>query len=196
MKISNAVFMCSSERTDQCPTHGLREFAFIGRSNVGKSSLINKLTNISGLAKVSGQPGKTRLINHFKCDERWVLVDLPGYGYAKVSKASREIFGRMIRHYILNREELYCLFVLVDIRLEPQENDLKFLDFLGENSIPFAIVFTKADKLSATAVKKSVENYGTKLNEVWDELPPFFVTSAESGRGKEELLEYIEKHLD
>lgn len=192
MIISSAIFKCSSERTDQCPELNMPEFAFIGRSNVGKSSLINMLTNNNGLAKVSGTPGKTRLINHFVINDAWALVDLPGYGYAKASKSSREVFDRMIRHYILNRTPLVCLFVLVDSRHKPQEIDLKFLQFLGENNIPFAIVFTKADKLSSVQLKHSLANYQTELLNYWEELPPMIVTSSEKGRGKDDLLNFIE----
>lgn len=172
------------------------EFAFIGRSNVGKSSLINMLTNNSNLAKVSGTPGKTRLINHFIINDKWALVDLPGYGYAKASKSTREVFDKMIRHYILNRDPMVCLLVLVDSRLEPQQIDLKFFAFLAENRIPFAIVFTKADKMSSTQLKHSVNNYQKEMLNHWDELPTMIVTSAEKGRGKEDLLNFIENCIN
>lgn len=196
MIINSAIFKCSSERTDQCPELQMPEFAFIGRSNVGKSSLINMITNNKGLAKVSGTPGKTRLINHFVINDNWALVDLPGYGYAKASKSNREIFDRMIRHYILNREPLGCLFVLVDSRHEPQAIDLKFLNFLGENTIPFAIVFTKADKLSSAQLKHSIDNYKRELLNYWEQLPPLIITSAEKGRGKDDLLNFIENCIN
>ena len=196
MIISSANFLCSSERTDQCPELGKAEFAFIGRSNVGKSSLINMLTNSSSLAKVSGTPGKTRLINHFIINEQWALVDLPGYGYAKTSKKNREVFDKMIRHYILNREQMVCLCVLIDIRLDPQEIDLRFFQMLGENGVPFVIVFTKADKISATARKILIKKYCDTLLEEWDEIPQTFVTSAQSKLGKDELLNFIQDCVD
>ena len=196
MIISSATFLCSSERTDQCPELGKPEFAFIGRSNVGKSSLINMITNTASLAKVSGTPGKTRLINHFMINDQWALVDLPGYGYAKTSKKNREVFDRMIRHYILNREQMVCLCVLIDIRLEPQEIDLKFFQMLGENGVPFVIVFTKADKISATARKVLITKYCEILLEEWDEIPQTFVTSAQSKLGKDELLNFIQDCVD
>ncbi len=197
MEIKTARFQCSSEFVEQCPTdQQFKEFAFIGRSNVGKSSLINMLTRHSGLAKVSGTPGKTQLINHFVINENWWLVDLPGYGYAKTSKKMRAAFGAMIRRYILEREQLYCLFVLVDSRHKPQEIDLKFMSFLGENSIPFCIIFTKADKLSASQMKGAKAAYERELLEYWEELPPMFVTSAEKARGAEELLSYIGSCLE
>lgn len=196
MVISTARFQCSSEFVEQCPKdNDFKEFAFIGRSNVGKSSLINMLTRNNGLAKVSGTPGKTRLINHFVINESWWLVDLPGYGYAKTSKKERAVFGAMIRRYILEREELHCLFVLVDSRHKPQQIDLDFMTFLGENSIPFGIIFTKADKMSASQLKGSMATYQRTLLEQWEELPPMFVTSAEKGRGAEELLGYIEESM-
>lgn len=196
MIINKAEFLCSSERTDQCPAlEGMREFAFIGRSNVGKSSLINMITGNASLAKVSGTPGKTRLINHFIINDQWSLVDLPGYGYAKASKAMREAFDKMIRHYILDREQLYCLFVLIDSRHKPQKADLAFMGFLGENGVPFSIVFTKADKLSGAQLKRGLQTYRETLLEQWEELPPMFVTSSEKGAGKDELLTFIENCL-
>ncbi len=196
MIISSAKFQCSSERTDQCPELGMPEFAFIGRSNVGKSSLINMLAGISSLAKVSGTPGKTRLINHFIINDQWALVDLPGYGYAKTSKKNREVFDRMIRHYILNREQMTCLCVLIDIRLEPQEIDLKFIQMLGENGVPFVMIFTKADKISATARKILLKNYHDALSDQWDELPKSFITSSEKKIGKDTLLDFIQECVD
>ncbi|MFI3287650.1 MAG: ribosome biogenesis GTP-binding protein YihA/YsxC [Rikenellaceae bacterium] len=196
MAIKYAKFMCSSEKLTQCPPAEIDgtpvvEVAFIGRSNVGKSSLINMLVN-QKLAKVSGTPGKTRLINHFEVNSEWMLVDLPGYGYAKTSKSDRLAFGELINSYVINRHELYCLFVLVDIRLEPQKIDVQFMEMLGENGVPFAIIFTKGDKLSATARKKQVEAYRAKIEEQWEEFPPHFVTSSESGLGKDALVDYIE----
>ncbi len=197
MAIKSAKFLCSSQFLSQCPPaqiDGTRaiEVAFIGRSNVGKSSLINMLTAQKGLAKVSSTPGKTRLINHFVIDEKWMLVDLPGYGYAKTSKKDREAFGELIKSYVLHREELYCLFVLVDVRLEPQKIDVQFMELLGENGVPFAIVFTKSDKLSKSQQQRSIETYKKHLSEQWDEFPPYFLTSAASGAGAEELTDYIE----
>ncbi len=193
MEILSAEFRCSSQRADQCPPgEGRVEFAFIGRSNVGKSSLINMLTGRTGLAKVSGTPGKTRLINHFTINNEWSLVDLPGYGYARVSRAERSGFSSLITHYILGRDELHYLFVLIDSRLEPQRIDLEFISFLGENGIPFGLVFTKADKLSAAQLGRSVEAYKKRLAEQWEELPELFVSSAEKGQGRAELLDFIE----
>ncbi len=196
MTIKNAKFLCSSEKLVQCPPAQIEgkevvEVAFIGRSNVGKSSLINMLVG-QKLAKVSGTPGKTRLINHFEVNGEWMLVDLPGYGYAKTSKSDRLAFGELINSYVLNREELYCLFVLVDIRLEPQKIDVTFMEMLAENGVPFAIIFTKGDKLSATARKRQIAAYEAKLLEEWEEFPLHFVTSSESGLGKDTLVEYIE----
>lgn len=192
MNIASAEFECSSQKASQCPANDRREFAFIGRSNVGKSSLINMLTQRPGLAKVSGTPGKTRLINHFVINSEWALVDLPGYGYAKVSRKERSGFSGLITNYILNRENLYYLFVLVDARLEPQKIDLEFIRFLGGHGVPFGIVFTKADKLSKAQLDRSMGAYKTTLSEEWEELPQFFVTSAEKGRGRDEILDFIE----
>ncbi len=201
MAIKNAKFLCSSEKLSQCPPaviedRAVIEVALIGRSNVGKSSLINMLTSQKSLAKVSGTPGKTRLINHFEVDSKWMLVDLPGYGYAKTSKSNRAAFSDLIKSYVLNREELYCLFVLVDIRLEPQRIDVEFMEMLGENGVPFGIVFTKGDKLSASARKRQVEAYKKHLSEQWEDFPLHFVTSAESGLGRDELTETIESWAD
>lgn len=188
-----ATFLKSSSRTEECPPPQRPEFAFIGRSNVGKSSLINKLVGQRDLAKVSQRPGKTQLINHFSMqDGQWYLVDLPGYGYAKVSKVQREVFSRMISHYLRNRENLVCIFVLVDVRHDPQALDLAFMAQLAEWQLPFAIVFTKADKLTKAAQVRAVENYQRKLLETWEECPPHFLTSAETGKGREALLEYLE----
>ena len=190
-----AKFKCSSERISQVPKDDLKDIAFIGRSNVGKSSLVNMLTGIKGLAKVSGTPGKTRLINHFLINDSWYLVDLPGYGYARVSKSTRGEFSKLILDYVLKCEKMHFLFVLVDSRLEPQAIDLKFIEMLGQNGVPFGIIFTKTDKLSATQRKKSVERYCKTLSEQWEELPPMFCSSSEKGTGREEILDFIEKCL-
>ena len=175
-----------------CPKDTKPEYAFIGRSNVGKSSLINMLTNNRRLAKTSATPGKTLLINHFIINKEWYLVDLPGYGYAKRSKKEVERLDRMIRGYILQREQLMNVFVLVDIRLEPQKIDLEFIDWLGVSGIPFSIVFTKADKLMPSKARQAVEAYKLKLSETWEEIPPVFMTSAEKKEGRGEVLDYIE----
>jgi len=193
MQIRNAQFKCSSERIAQVPKDTLPDIAFIGRSNVGKSSLINMLTDRHGLAKVSGTPGKTRLINHFRIDDRWYLVDLPGYGYARTSKTTGGQFAKIILDYVLRCERLHFLFVLIDIRLEPQTIDLNFIEMLGEHGIPFGIVFTKADKLSKTQADRSVARFGETLREQWEELPPMFVSSSEKSFGREELLDFIEE---
>jgi len=190
--VKTAIFLKSSTNIAECPTDGINEYAFIGRSNVGKSSLINMITGNSGLAKVSQTPGKTQHINHFFINERWYLVDLPGYGYAKTSKASRAIFQEMIYSYIQNRETLINLFVLVDSRLEPQKVDLEFINWLGENQIPFTIIFTKADKISKSALDRNVAAYKAELAKEWDELPKMMATSSETRYGKEEVLDYIE----
>ncbi|MCR4582162.1 MAG: ribosome biogenesis GTP-binding protein YihA/YsxC [Prevotella sp.] len=192
MEITKAEFTLSSPRVSMCPNDTKPEYAFIGRSNVGKSSLINMLTNHKRLAKTSATPGKTLLINHFIINNEWYLVDLPGYGYAKRSKTERAKLEQMISSYILQREQLTNVFVLVDIRLEPQQIDLEFIDWLGKSQVPFALVFTKADKLSAQKVQIQVEAYKSKLLETWEELPPLFVTSAEKKQGRDEVLDYIE----
>jgi GTP-binding protein len=192
MDIKSALFKCSSQFVDQCPKDGRPEFAFIGRSNVGKSSLINMLTNQKSLAKVSATPGKTRLINHFLIDEQWYMVDLPGYGYARVSKNERKGFSEMITRYILEREQMVFLFLLVDSRLEPQKIDLEFIQFLGENSVPFGIVFTKCDKLSQNKVESGVALYRRVLKKSWDELPIMFLTSSEKKMGKDSVLDFVE----
>lgn len=191
MNILSATFLCSSQKVTQCPADERHEFAFIGRSNVGKSSLINMLTGRPGLAKVSGTPGKTRLINHFIINDRWALVDLPGYGYAKVSRRERSGFSSLITDYVLNRSQLYYLFVLVDSRHEPQRIDLEFIRLLGTHGVPFGIVFTKADKLSKAQCEKSIERYRRTLAETWEELPPMFVSSSEHGTGRDEILDFI-----
>ena len=195
MQILKAEFQCSSERISQVPADSLRDIAFIGRSNVGKSSLINMLTGRNGLAKVSATPGKTRLINHFRINDAWYLVDLPGYGYARTSKAMRSDFAKIITDYVLRCEKMHYLFVLVDARLEPQKIDLRFIEMLGMNGVPFGILFTKADKLSKAQLQRSVERYRQTLAEQWEELPPMLVTSSERGAGRDELLDFIEECL-
>jgi len=187
----NAKFVTSNTDFKNCPPAKYPEFAFIGRSNVGKSSLINSLTFHKGLAKTSQTPGKTQLINHFIIDEKWFLVDLPGYGFAKVSKEKRKEFEKMIFDYLIHRENLTCLFVLLDIRLKPQAVDIEFMSLMVEDEIPFYIVFTKSDKLSQKQVNESVEVYKNFLLEMWDELPPLFITSAEKHVGREEILASI-----
>lgn len=193
MEIKEARFIISNADVEKCPKPDRPEYAFIGRSNVGKSSLINKITNKKALAKISGSPGKTRLINHFLVDEEWYLVDLPGYGYAKVPVTERKKWERLIRNYILKRENLYCLFVLVDSRHEPQKADLEFMEWLGISGIPFAIVFTKIDKLKPEELEKNVTSYKAKMLEMWESMPDFFTTSSETGAGKTEILDFIEK---
>ena len=192
MEIKQAAFVVSNTQVAKCPTHKLPEYAFIGRSNVGKSSLINMLTNHKGLAKTSSKPGKTQLINHFLINKEWYLVDLPGYGYAKVSKQSKKTFQQFITDYFKKRRELVCAFVFVDIRHEPQKIDLEFIQWLGENAIPFAIVFTKADKLTEKQIQEHVASYSEILLQQWEEMPPYFITSSENRLGKEDLLSYIE----
>lgn len=193
MDIKKAEFSLSAPMLSMCPADNKPEYAFIGRSNVGKSSLINMLTNNKRLAKTSSTPGKTLLINHFIINNEWYLVDLPGYGYAKRSKKEVDRLDQMIRGYILQREQLVNVFVLVDIRIEAQKIDLEFIEWLGLSSVPFAIVFTKADKLSAGKVAANVEAYKKRLLETWEELPPIFVTSAEKRQGRDEVLGYIEQ---
>lgn len=193
MVIKSAEFVISNSRVEKCPTTGLPEYAFIGRSNVGKSSLINMLTARKGLAMTSQKPGKTQLINHFIINDAWYLVDLPGYGYARLGKDSRDSLRRMIEDYVLERKELVLLFVLLDCRHDPQKIDLEFIQWLGEEGVPFALVFTKADKLSKGRLVANVEAYKAKLREEWEELPPIFVTSSEERIGRDELLGYIEE---
>ena len=193
MEIKKAEFTLSAPMVSMGPKDTKPEYAFIGRSNVGKSSLINMLTNNRKLAKTSATPGKTLLINHFIINNEWYLVDLPGYGFAKRSKKEIAKLEQMISGYILQREQLVNVFVLIDVRLEPQKIDLEFIDWLGQSAVPFAIVFTKADKLSASKVAANVEAYKHKLLETWEELPPVFVTSAEKKQGREEVLDYIEQ---
>ena len=190
-----AKFKCSSEKISQVPKDDLKDIAFIGRSNVGKSSLVNMLTGIKGLAKVSGTPGKTRLINHFSINDSWYLVDLPGYGYARVSKSTRGEFSKLITDSVLKCEKLHFLFVLVDSRLEPQKIDLRFIELLGEHGIPFGIIFTKADKLSQAQLNRNIKTYKQTLAEQWEELPPTFISSSEKGLGREEILTFIDSLL-
>jgi len=191
MDIKQVEFCVSSSKISQCPKDRRAEYAFIGRSNVGKSSLINLLANNKKLAHTSGKPGKTQLINHFLVDQEWYLVDLPGYGYAKVSKTSRHKFQKMIEDYILERENLVNLFVLIDSRIPPQKIDLEFIEWLGENEVPFSMVFTKIDKLKNNQLNKNLKVYNKTLLEAWAQLPMQFSTSAETGAGKAEILSYI-----
>lgn len=192
MEITNAEFIISNTDVRKCPAGNLPEYAFIGRSNVGKSSLINMLTGRKGLAMTSATPGKTMLINHFLINRSWYIVDLPGYGYAKRGFKGQEQIRNIIESYILQRPQMTSLFVLIDSRHEPQPIDLQFIEWLGENGIPFSLVFTKADKLKAGKLKANVESYLKKLEEQWEELPPCFVTSSESRQGRKEILDYIE----
>lgn len=192
MEITNAKFVTSNSRADMCPKSDLPEYAFIGRSNVGKSSLINMLTNNSKLAMTSSTPGKTLLINHFMINNAWYLVDLPGYGYAQRGKKVMEGIKNLIQHYVLERTQMTCLFVLIDSRLEPQKIDLEFIGWLGENGIPFALVFTKADKQSTSKTQQNVNRFLDTMKEQWEELPPHFITSAEKKTGRRELLDYID----
>jgi GTP-binding protein len=193
MIIKEAKFIISNTELEKCPKPVLPEFAFIGRSNVGKSSLINMLTNFKGLAKTSGKPGKTRVINHFLINKEWFLVDLPGYGYAQVAKTDRDKWEKFVRRYLLFRENLYCTFVLVDARHEPQAPDLEFMEWMGVSGLPFSIVFTKADKLKPTELEENIEKYKSKLLETWAELPHMVSTSATSALGRDELLDYIDQ---
>lgn len=192
MIINTARFEISNSDVAKCPQTTRHEYAFIGRSNVGKSSLINMLTGRKGLAMTSATPGKTMLINHFLVNDSWYIVDLPGYGYARRGKEARADIDRIIRSYILNRPQMTNLFLLIDVRHKPQKIDIEFMNWLGENSVPFAIVFTKLDKLPSSAAKKAVQVYCDFLLETWDELPPIFKTSSEDKRGRNELLDYIE----
>lgn len=193
MNINDAVYIRSSPTLDLCPKPDKPEYAFIGRSNVGKSSLINMLTNHSKLAKTSAKPGKTALINHFLINKSWYLVDLPGYGYAKTSKTQREEWDKMIRNYLLRRENLYCVFVLIDSNIPPQKKDLDFLRWLGENGVPFVIVFTKTDRISLNQLQSNVATYKKTLLKEWEVVPDYFISSAVSNSGKEEMLDYIDK---
>ncbi len=196
MEIKTATFVISNTDYKKSPTRKLPEYAFIGRSNVGKSSLINMLCGNKSLAKTSGKPGKTQLINHFIINEKeepWYLVDLPGYGYAKVSKTLKERWGKFLQEYILKRENLLCMFVLIDSRLEPQKIDLEFMQWLGEKGVPFVMVFTKKDKLPIRAFNKNMGSYNKKMLELWEELPKQFFSSSINSDGKEEILAFIEE---
>lgn len=192
MKIQSAEFLISNSRADQCPQTDKPEYAFIGRSNVGKSSLINMLTGRKALAMTSSTPGKTMLINHFVINDEWYLVDLPGYGYAQRGRREVDKLKKLIEHYVLDREQLTCLFVLIDSRLTPQKIDLEFIRFLGEHGVPFGIIFTKADKPKRGELKKNVDRFLATLQEEWEELPPYFITSSGTGLGRDAFLDYID----
>ena len=192
MEILSAEFVISNAEASKCPDSNLPEYAFIGRSNVGKSSLINMLTKRKGLAMTSATPGKTMLINHFIVNDNWYLVDLPGYGYARRGKAGQEGIRTLIEDYILEREQMTNLFLLIDSRLEPQKIDLEFMEWLGENGVPFAIIFTKADKLTSGKLKDNINRYIRKLRDQWEELPPYFISSSENKLGRMDILDYIE----
>ena len=191
MKIKSAEFVVSNSEVTKCPKNNFPEYAFIGRSNVGKSSLINMLTDRKSLAKTSGRPGKTQLINHFIVNDNWYLVDLPGYGYARVSKSSKKKFQKFITNYFEQRKQIVSAFVLVDIRHKPQPIDLEFMQYLGESGIPFAIIFTKADKLKPMAIERHVNDYCQELLNTWEEVPQYFVTSSSKSIGKDDVLEFI-----
>lgn len=192
MDIVKAEFLGSSPTVSGCPAPVRHEYAFIGRSNVGKSSLINMLCGNGKLAKTSAKPGKTRLINHFLINDKWYMVDLPGYGYARMSESGRRQLERMIRDYVLKRENMVCLFVLIDSRIEPQRIDLEFMEWLGENGVPFVIVFTKADKLNAERKRKCIDVYRNAMSDTWESTPPVFMTSAKNRTGRQELMDYID----
>ena len=192
MKIASAEFVMSNSDVAKCPKNSLPEYAFIGRSNVGKSSLINMLMQRKNLAKTSGRPGKTQLINHFIINKDWYLVDLPGYGYARVSKSTKKVFQKFITQYFEKRQQLVLAFVLIDCRHEPQKVDLEFMQWMGESQIPFTIIFTKADKLKPNAIIRNIEVYSEKMLETWEEMPPYFITSSSKGIGRDEVLNYIE----
>lgn len=196
MEILSAAFVKSSVKVSQCPIDKKPEFAFIGRSNVGKSSIINYLLQSKDLAKTSSKPGKTQHINHFLVNKQFYIVDLPGYGYAKTSQKNRKKWEQFISDYLLSRETLFCTFVLIDFRIEPQQIDLEFIDWMGENSIPFIILFTKVDKVKATAKKKQLENYLSTLLKTWETLPNYFLTSSEKKLGRTEILEFLAKTLN
>ncbi|MDL2296762.1 ribosome biogenesis GTP-binding protein YihA/YsxC [Bacteroidales bacterium OttesenSCG-928-E04] len=193
MEIKKIEFVQSVDDWRKCPETQLPEYAFIGRSNVGKSSLVNMLGNNKSLAKTSSKPGKTQTINHFIVNNKWYLVDLPGYGYATISKTMREMWIRMIEDYFVNRKNLQAVFVLVDARIEPQNNDIEFVNNLGELGIPFSIIFTKTDKISKMKLQENVKNFSDKMLEYWEELPPFFITSAHKNIGRDEILNYIDE---
>lgn len=192
MKISSAEFVMSNSNVAKCPTASLPEYAFIGRSNVGKSSLINMLTDRKSLAKTSGRPGKTQLINHFIINKKWFLVDLPGYGYARVSKRDKKVFQRFITDYFKQRQQLISAFVLIDCRHDPQKIDLAFMEWMGKNNVPFSIIFTKADKLSKHQLPAQIEAYKTIMLQYWTAMPNYFITSSSSSLGKEDILKYID----
>lgn len=195
MVIKQAEFVISNTQISRCPKPDKPEFAFIGRSNVGKSSLINLLTGRKSLAKISVKPGKTQTINHFIIDSKWYLVDLPGYGFASVSKVSREGFGKMIEEYFVQRENLYCTFILIDSRLPPQKIDVDFIEWLGRKKVPIAIVLTKEDKLSRNELEKSKARFTKAMLEIWEELPPLFISSTVTKRGKKEILDFISQAM-
>jgi GTP-binding protein len=196
MIIRSADFIKSSTKLDQCPDDGYPEFAFIGRSNVGKSTLINMLTGHPGLAKISSTPGKTRTINHFLINKEWYIADLPGYGYAKTSASLREDWSKATKNYILKRETLVCLFMLIDSRIKPQKSDLDFMEMLGLNQVPFARIFTKADKIKSREVNKTISEHNALMLGTWEELPAWFVTSSVKKKGRDELLEFIEQTIN
>jgi len=193
MQIKSAEFMMSNSDVDKCPKDRIPEYAFIGRSNVGKSSLINMLMLRKNLAKTSGRPGKTQLINHFLINKNWYLVDLPGYGYARVSKSSKKVFQKFITNYFEKREQMVLAFVLVDCRHEPQPIDMEFMEWMGETGIPFNIIFTKADKLKPKALERNIKAYTEKMLETWEEMPSYFITSASDSTGRDEVLKYIDE---
>ena len=192
MKIKSAEFVISNSDVAKCPDTKLPEYAFIGRSNVGKSSLINSLTNRKDLAKTSGRPGKTQLINHFLINQSWFLVDLPGYGYARVSKTAKKTFQKFIPQYFEKREQMLCAFVLIDSRHKPQPIDMEFMTWLGEHQVPFCIIFTKADKMKPKALERNINDYQAEMLQTWTEMPQYFVTSSASGKGREEVLDFIQ----
>ena len=191
MKIKSAEFVMSNSDVTKCPKEKLIEYAFIGRSNVGKSSLINMLMQKKSLAKTSGRPGKTQLINHFLINKNWFLVDLPGYGYARVSKSSKRIFQKFITQYFSKRQQLALAFVLIDCRHKPQKVDLEFMQWMGENQVPFSIIFTKQDKMKPNALIKNIEDYKLKMLESWEEMPNYFITSSSNGTGRDKVLNYM-----
>jgi GTP-binding protein len=193
MKIKSARFLVSAAEWQKCPKPTLPEYAFVGRSNVGKSSLINMITEKRDLAKTSGTPGKTQLINHFLINDEWYLVDLPGYGFAKVTKTIRENFDALMKGYIANRDNLMCVFVLIDSRLEPQKNDLDFINWLGDNGVPLAIIFTKADKQKPQHTEANIDVFKSVLLQYWEVMPTYFISSAEKKQGAEEILDFIEE---
>lgn len=192
MKIKTAEFVVSNSKVDHCPKSSLPEYAFIGRSNVGKSSLINMLTGRKSLAKTSAKPGKTQLINHFLINQNWHLVDLPGYGYAQVSKSTKKVFQKFITAYFEQRTQMICAFVLIDSRHKPQPIDMEFMRWMGEHNIPFCIIFTKADKLKEKDLEKNIANYQSEMLETWEQMPQYFITSATNKLGQDEVLDYIE----